>query len=99
MQEACAHYASLNAGQSHTAYLDSYYGFNPTKMVPGYDCPSYATYMNGFCLFEFDQHYPIQRHTGGHVSVTKNIMFILRSVSTIGNYDYQFSYEFYLDGS
>lgn len=31
--------------------------------------------------------------------VSKNIYFTIRSVSTIGNYDYMFSYSFYMDGS
>jgi primary-amine oxidase len=31
--------------------------------------------------------------------VTKNTYFVVRSVSTVGNYDYMFSYSFYFDGS
>lgn len=51
-------------------------------------------------MFEFDHGYPIQRHsTRGYTSVTKNIAFTLRSISTVGNYDYMFSYNFYADGS
>ena len=84
------------------------------QLVSGFDCPAYATYLNtsyytgetththpsSICLFEFDTGYPIQRHTTPlYVSITKNIAFIIRSVSTIGNYDYMFEYEFYLDGS
>lgn len=83
-------------------------------MVRGIDCPSYATYLNSsyyteekihvhpnsICLFEFEKDTPIQRHaTAKYVSATKNVVFILRTVCSIGNYDYQFSYEFYLDGS
>lgn len=82
--------------------------------MSGYDCPAYATYLNtsfyvtetvhthisSVCLFEFTGDYPIQRHsTGGYVSVTKNTYFVVRSVSTVGNYDYMFSYSFYIDGS
>ena len=84
------------------------------QLVSGFDCPAYATYLNtsyysgetththpsSICLFEFDTGHPIQRHTTPlYVSVTKNIGFIVRSVSTIGNYDYLFDYEFFLDGS
>ncbi|KAM5346287.1 hypothetical protein ACJ41O_009292 [Fusarium nematophilum] len=80
----------------------------------GYDCPAYATYMNttymdgttrrsqpnGICMFEKDQGFPIQRHSGpGFTSITKNIAFVLRSTATVGNYDYQTSYEFFMDGS
>lgn len=49
------------------------------------------------CLFEFDADYSIQRHS--YSSNTKNIYFVVRTISTVGNYDYMFSYEFYLDGS
>ena len=84
------------------------------QLVSGFDCPAYATYLNtsyysgetthihpsSICLFEYDTGYPIQRHTTPlYVSVTKNIAFVVRSASTIGNYDYMFDYEFFLDGS
>ena len=84
------------------------------QLVSGFDCPAYATYLNSsyyagetthvhpsnICMFEFDTNHPIQRHTTPvYVSVTKNIAFILRTSSTVGNYDYLFDYEFYLDGS
>lgn len=73
------------------------------ELVKGYDCPIYATYLNtsfyesesththidSLCIFEYDADYPIQRHTTpSYVSTTKNIYLTLRSVSTIGNYDY-----------
>ncbi|OJI80543.1 hypothetical protein ASPTUDRAFT_129166 [Aspergillus tubingensis CBS 134.48] len=84
------------------------------ELVKGYDCPIYATYLNtsfydsesththvdSLCLFEYDAEYPIQRHTTpSYVSSTKNIYLTLRSVSTIGNYDYTISYTFHLDGT
>lgn len=90
------------------------FGASTFQLVSGFDCPAYATYLNtsfyttetthihpsSICLFEFDTGYPIQRHTSpAYVSVTKNIAFIVRSMSTVGNYDYMFDYEFYLDGS
>lgn len=90
------------------------FGDTTFQLVSGYDCPAYATYLNtsfnigetshihpdSVCIYEFDTGYPIQRHTtDSYVSVTKNIALILRSVATIGNYDYMFDYEFYLDGS
>ena len=90
------------------------FGQTAYQLVSGYDCPAYATYMNAtfeagetshthpnsICMFEFDTGYPIQRHAAPYyVSVTKNIAFILRSAATVGNYDYLFDYEFYLDGS
>lgn len=59
-----------------------------------------STTLTSLGLFEFDQGYPIQRHSAAnYTSITKNIAFIVRSVSTIANYDYMFSYTFFLDGS
>ena len=89
-------------------------GQDAFEMVAGFDCPAYATFLNStynvgetththpksICLFEIDTGYPIQRHTSiAYVSTTKNIEFTLRSISTVGNYDYVFDYEFYLDGT
>ncbi|OCL04443.1 amine oxidase catalytic domain-containing protein [Glonium stellatum] len=90
------------------------FGAGSYELVGGFDCPDYATYLNAsfyttetththpnaLCLFELDTGYPLQRHlTETYVSVTKNIILVLRSVSTVGNYDYMFEYAFYLDGS
>ncbi|KAK3113870.1 hypothetical protein LTR53_008410 [Teratosphaeriaceae sp. CCFEE 6253] len=116
LQEALAHYAGNDPVSSGTSYLDSYYGFGPYafELVPGYDCPSYATFVNtsfyvsetththinSVCLFEFDADYGMQAHTTStYTSKTKNIYFTVRSVNTVGNYDYNFSYRFYMDGS
>ena len=116
LQEALAHYAGNDPVQSGTSYLDSYYGFGPYafELIPGYDCPAYATFtntsfyvdetththINSICFFEFDADYPMSRHsTSAYVAATKNVYFTVRSVSTVGNYDYMFSYEFYMDGS
>jgi primary-amine oxidase len=116
LQEAMAHYASLDPLHAHSAYLDTAYGIGTSQwnLVDGFDCPSHATYLNttfyisetthvhpnSLCLFEYDTGYPIQRHlTATHVSATKNIAFIVRAVSTVGNYDYLFEYAFHYDGS
>ncbi|GAA5855142.1 hypothetical protein JCM9279_001967 [Rhodotorula babjevae] len=84
------------------------------ELISGYDCPAYATYLNStfhsneistthrrsVCLFEHDAGYPIQRHTNGqYASATRNTVFTLKSVSTVGNYDYSFSYSMMPDGS
>ncbi|WVR09407.1 hypothetical protein IAU60_006474 [Kwoniella sp. DSM 27419] len=84
------------------------------SQVPGYDMPQYAYCMNAtfhaaeisqthqcaISIFEADQNSPLQRHaTDSYISVTKNIALTVRSISTIGNYDYLFDYVFYLDGS
>ncbi|KAH7000475.1 copper amine oxidase [Ilyonectria destructans] len=116
LQEALAHYAGSDPTQSHTAYLDTYYGFGPFafELLKGYDCPAYATYLNSsfyvsetththlnsICLFEFDADHPMARHSSAeYVTATKNVYFTVRSVSTVGNYDYMFSYSFFMDGS
>ncbi|KAI9375379.1 copper amine oxidase [Aspergillus egyptiacus] len=116
LQEALAHYAGNDPVQSSVAYLDSYYGFGPYafELLKGYDCPSYASYLNtsfymseeththvdSLCMFEFDADYPLARHsTSDYVAVSKNVYFTLRTINTIGNYDYMFSYNFYMDGT
>lgn len=116
MEEAAAHYAGFGPQESYVAFMDSYYGFGPTafELVHGFDCPSYATYLNSstywretstshansMCLFEFDPGYPMSRHSSSnYVTVQKNIFFTLRSISTLGNYDYMFDYIFYRDGT
>ena len=104
-QEALAHYAGTNPQQSTTSYLDAAYqlGADAVELIPGYDCPAYATYMdtetgvyegrmlstaNSVCFFEFDEDYPMARHSSfGYVSNTKNIKFVVRAVYTVGNYD------------
>jgi len=89
-------------------------GTNAFQLVPGYDCPAYAdffstelhrsgkteTLVNNICLFEFTADYPLSRHTAQHsVTVSRNTFLTLRSISTVGNYDYDIDYIFYLDGT
>jgi primary-amine oxidase len=51
-------------------------------------------------VFEQEMPYLMQRHSSAsYVSATKNIALTVRSVSTVGNYDYQFEYNFFTDGS
>jgi primary-amine oxidase len=100
MQEALAHYAGPDKEQTHSSYLDVTIDFTQYNLIPGYDCPSYATYTDAFCLFEFPKDYPMSRHRDyEYFHATQNIAFMLRSVSTVSNYDYQTTYEFYHDGS
>jgi len=126
LQEAMSHYAGNDPLTSGTSFLDSYYGMGSFMyhLIPGYDCPEYATFLdnrvhenghtayqrNSICIFEQDAGYTIQRHTstklagiGGHhrgyASATRNTVLVVRSVASIGNYDYTFDYNFYLDGS
>ena len=90
------------------------FGNNAFGLLPGFDCPYNAEmfnvtwhskgennyHNNSYCAFEFAEDYPFARHTASdYASVTKNPTFNLRTISTIGNYDYNFLYKFYLDGT
>ncbi|KAJ9639223.1 hypothetical protein H2204_003834 [Knufia peltigerae] len=90
------------------------FGPNAFELVGGYDCPAYATmlntsfywrearrsHQNSICVFELDAGYPAARHTAlNYVYATKNVHLVVRSVSTLGNYDYMFEYAFFHDGS
>ena len=116
LQETFVTYASDDPKQGGQDFLDSGFlmGFRMVELVPGYDCPAYATFLsteyhiheqvmvrkNSICIFEYTADYPLQRHTSGSVvSVGKNTYMVVRFVSTIGNYDYTFDYVFYLDGT
>ena len=76
------------------------------SLVPGLDCPSYAEYLdmsfhkggkmwtnrNAICIFEYTSDAPLQRHTSSFsATVSRNTYFVVRSVSTAGNYDYTVS--------
>ena len=90
------------------------FGNSMFELVPGYDCPAYADFLsmhyhgdgqsffkkNAICIFEFTDHAPLSRHTSEfYTTVSKNTYLIVRTVSTIGNYDYTIDYTFYLDGT
>ncbi|KAK5398842.1 hypothetical protein LTR20_004274 [Exophiala xenobiotica] len=84
------------------------------SLVPGVDCPGHAEYIdmsyhkggkmytnkNAICIFEYTSDAPLQRHTSTFsATVSRNTYLVVRSVSTVGNYDYTIDYIFYLDGS
>ncbi|MCJ1472377.1 hypothetical protein MMC13_001024 [Lambiella insularis] len=109
MQEALVHYAGDDPTQGGQYFLDTLF-----NMGTRYDCPAYATYLstsyhvndftstneNNICLFEYTADHPLQRHTTPtSVSISRSQYLVLRSVSTVGNYDYTIDYLFYLDGS
>lgn len=116
MQEALAEYAGNDPKLSGTAYMDTAYNFGAlaTELVPGYDCPIYAEYLDTqhalgekiikhkgtICVFETPLDFPLQRHSGiTHTTTFANSALVVRSISTVGNYDYTTEYIFYLDGS
>ena len=116
LQETFVTYASDDPRQGGQDFLDSGFlmGNSMVELVPGYDCPAYATFLsteyhlqeqvitrkNSICIFEYTADYPLQRHTSGSmVTIGKNTYMVVRFVSTVGNYDYTFDYVFYPDGT
>ncbi|EME46665.1 hypothetical protein DOTSEDRAFT_70620, partial [Dothistroma septosporum NZE10] len=84
------------------------------ELLPGYDCPAYADYMdtryhmrrkshelpNSICIFEYTADHLLSRHTAQYsITASRNIYLVVRSVSTVGNYDYTIDYMFYMDGT
>ncbi|KAM0748227.1 amine oxidase catalytic domain-containing protein [Meredithblackwellia eburnea MCA 4105] len=54
------------------------------------------------CVFERESGRPLSRHFGeakDEMGATKGFEFVVRSISTVGNYDYLFDYTFQLDGT
>ncbi|KAH8660332.1 copper amine oxidase [Xylariales sp. PMI_506] len=77
------------------------------ELLPGYDCPAYADYLdttfnrlgqsetlpNNICVFEFTSDSLLSRHaTESYITASKNTYLTVRSVSTMGNYDYTIDY-------
>ncbi|KAH8774488.1 copper amine oxidase [Diaporthe sp. PMI_573] len=116
LQEALAHYAGDDPMAGGQEFLDAFFGMGTMafELVPGYDCPAYADYLdteihrsgsterlpNNVCIFEFTSDYLLSRHTAQYsVTASRNTFLTIRSVSTVGNYDYTIDYIFYLDGA
>ncbi|KAA8623161.1 TynA Cu2+-containing amine oxidase [Pyrenophora tritici-repentis] len=61
------------------------------------------TQKDAICLFEHDTAYPIRRHSyagsSPHTSVAKNIVFVMRTIATVANYDFMIDYSFAYDGA
>jgi len=62
---------------------------------------------NAVCIFEQDMGFPTSRHRTAagnkygfsNLGSVKGSLLIVRSIATIGNYDYMFDYGFHIDGS
>lgn len=64
------------------------------------DSDSTTTKNDTICMFEKDLQKPISRHFQYSDSgSTKGVAFELRTINTVGNYDYIISYIFYPEGS
>lgn len=73
------------------------------EVILGYDCPSHATLLNAtvhemgsttrrnaICLYEREAERPLSRHTGkgkDEMGAVKGYELVVRSVSSVGNYD------------
>lgn len=116
LQEAMAHYAGDDPMAGGQEFLDTFFGMgkNMYEMLPGYDCPAYADYMdthyhmaheihelpNSICVFEYTADHLLSRHTAEFsVTASRNTYLVVRSTSTVGNYDYAIDYIFYMDGA
>jgi primary-amine oxidase len=104
-------------------------GGNVREVIVGYDCPEHATFFDAMvheggtsvrrkaiCVFERDKGTPLSRHFGtseDEMGAVKAYELVVRSISTVGNYDYivstpfwglrvliaKFDYTFQLDGT
>ncbi|KAH8704667.1 copper amine oxidase [Phaeosphaeriaceae sp. PMI808] len=119
LEESLTHYSGSDPFAAQATFFDTQTGMGSTlnTLVEGYDCPSYATYLNAtfsegngtktqvnaICAFEYDAGYPIRRHSfspaSPHTSIGKNIVFTIRTISTVGNYDFFIEYNFFYDGA
>ncbi|KAF7289645.1 Amine oxidase catalytic domain-containing protein [Mycena chlorophos] len=57
---------------------------------------------DAICVFERDSGRPLSRHTGymkNEMGAIKGYELVVRTISTVGNYDYLFDYTFQLDGT
>jgi len=60
------------------------------------------TRQRAICIFEHDTGRPLTRHMGyseGEFGAVKGYVLVIRSISTVGNYDYLFDYIYHLDGT
>lgn len=85
-------------------------GSSVRDVIIGYDCPHDATLLSGLvhetgstlrrnaiCVFEREAQRPLSRHTGwaeNEMGAVKGYELVVRSISTVGNYDYIVSFPF-----
>ncbi|RXK35243.1 hypothetical protein M231_07497 [Tremella mesenterica] len=90
-------------------------GGSVREVILGYDCPTYSMMLNAtihelgssvrknaICIFERESDRPLSRHFGeqdGESGVVKGYELVVRTITTVGNYDYLFDYTFMLDGT
>ncbi|KAI9365974.1 copper amine oxidase [Zopfochytrium polystomum] len=94
-------------GRNLNQLLEGYdvpYGATFLDSWTNYDGHTYI-HPSSIAIFEMDTGRPISRHIEGgfggssKVTSTKDIVLVVRSIATIGNYDYIIDYMFHFDGT
>ncbi|KAM9296659.1 amine oxidase [copper-containing] 3-like [Gastrophryne carolinensis] len=120
VQEAISIYGSNAPTGMSTRYIDGHFGIGRSafQLVPGIDCPYFATYVDthylldtdtwvlnkgSVCIFELNSGMPLRRHFSSlgsnYYGGLVNTVLVVRTVATLGNYDYVFDYVFYQNGA
>ncbi|NXU35306.1 AOC3 oxidase, partial [Drymodes brunneopygia] len=120
VQEALSVYGSNCPAGMSTRYMDGSFGLGryTSPLVPGVDCPSWATYVDtqslsdslrpskrkaSLCIFEHNLGSPLRRHYSNLQSLyyggLVNSALVIRSIATVGNYDYVWDFIFYQNGA
>ncbi|KAM8946117.1 amine oxidase [copper-containing] 3-like [Pelodytes ibericus] len=75
-------------------YIDTSYLLDSDKWISN---------KNSICVFELNSGLPLRRHFSGFGSVyyggLANTVLVIRSIATLGNYDYVFDFIFYQNGA
>ncbi|XP_053309903.1 membrane primary amine oxidase-like [Spea bombifrons] len=75
-------------------YVDTYYHLDSDTWVRNKD---------SICIFEHNSGLPLRRHSSGlgsyYYGGLANTVLVVRSIATLGNYDYVFDFNFYQNGA
>ncbi|KAG8446621.1 hypothetical protein GDO86_014175 [Hymenochirus boettgeri] len=75
-------------------YVDTYYML---------DSDTHVRNKNSICIFELNTGIPLRRHSSGlghfYYGGLANTVLVVRSIATLGNYDYIFDFIFYQNGA
>lgn len=91
-------------GQSVRDMLPGYDCPHEAVYLPAttYSVNGLTTQQRAICIFEHDSGRPLSRHLGyeeNEFGAVKGYELVIRSIATVGNYDYLFDYIFHLDGT
>uniref|UniRef100_A0A8D0Q339 Amine oxidase n=1 Tax=Sus scrofa TaxID=9823 RepID=A0A8D0Q339_PIG len=115
VQEALAVYGGNSPAAIMTRYMDGSFGMGKysTPLTRGVDCPYLATYVDwpflletlhdAICVFEQNQGLPVRRHHSAfhshYFGGLAETVLVIRSVSTMLNYDYVWDMIFHPSGA